>query len=135
VRTAPDHVRKRIQAREPEATVRWHERLHGWQLFWRDRCVCSLRHRDGSPMRGEIAVEEVLEILHSSDNRRDGPERLREIERNWREYDARAEAEEERLAEEAERHGADVAETVWRGGPKPFIHIIDNPLHATGAEQ
>lgn len=129
MRQVSDSVLRRLREYDPEVDVRWDERRARWFLHWRDRRICTLEHRDGSPMLADVVVEETMDILRRSDNYKDGPERLREFDRNLARHRERVAAYQARVKAEGAEQSGEVLDVAFRGGAKPFVHIQNNPMH------
>lgn len=134
MREAPEHVIRALRAEDPALEVRWSSESGMWQLRHRGRTVCALRHGDGTPMLSlDGYTDEIVALVQRSDNRRDGPERLRRFMRGERERQAAGE-QQRKIAEEATRREAEKVGRVWENGPRPFLPPMESKSKPRAAE-
>ena len=101
-REAPWHVVKGLHEIDAKADVRWDDMMHNWFLYWDGQRICGLFHRDGSNML-ELVLDEIRDLLDTSDNFKDGPDRVRRMRRRAEEARSRAELRKELMIEESIR--------------------------------
>lgn len=134
MRRAPDNTLSKLTAYDPDLDLVWDGEIARWYLTYRRRRVCALYHDDGTPwINLDGAGDELVRNVRRMDTAVDGPERLRAMARAAAEARYRGEQRKRNALTEARAHGAEIGEVWRRGGPKPFVHLNDNPLAATAA--